>query len=165
LAQIIRFRMLMIAAGYEDGNDAATLRRDPMFKLALDRLPSDEELCSQSTISRLENLPDRRALLRLGRALIEQYCASGGRLKTMSAPPLPATSGLAESKSATGSSTSRRRRRRRSASRCDSGIKKAAGPAPICERIEFYPTTSVENQNGRSLAITACCMSVRALPQ
>src|SRR6266480_1403843 len=76
LAQINRFRMLMIAAGYEDGNDAATLRRDPMFKLALDRLPSDAELCSQSTISRLENLPDRRALLRLGRALIEQYCAS-----------------------------------------------------------------------------------------
>jgi Transposase DDE domain group 1 len=76
LAEIIRFRMLMIAAGYEDGNDADTLRRDPMFKLALDRLPSDDELCSQSTISRLENLPDVRALLRLGRALIEQYCAS-----------------------------------------------------------------------------------------
>jgi Transposase DDE domain group 1 len=76
LAQIIRFRMLMIAAGYEDGNDADTLRRDPMFKLALDRLPSGEDLCSQSTISRLENLPDLRALLRLGRALIEQYCGS-----------------------------------------------------------------------------------------
>jgi hypothetical protein len=76
LAEIIRFRMLMIAAGYQDGNDADMLRRDPMFKLALDRLPSDEELCSQSTISRLENLPDVRALLRLGRALIEQYCAS-----------------------------------------------------------------------------------------
>src|ERR1700730_4173092 len=76
LAEIIRFRMLMIAAGYEDGNDADTLRRDSMFKLALDRLPSDEELCSQSTISRLENLPDVRALLRLGRALVEQYCAS-----------------------------------------------------------------------------------------
>src|SRR5437763_1393302 len=40
------------------------------------RSPSDAELCSQSTISRLENLPDMRALLRLGRALIEQYCAS-----------------------------------------------------------------------------------------
>src|SRR2546430_6510312 len=76
LAQIIRFRMLMIAAGYEDGNDADTLRADPMFKLALDRLPSGEELCSQSTISRLENLPDLRALLRLGRALVEQYCGS-----------------------------------------------------------------------------------------
>src|SRR6266850_5769066 len=76
LAEIIRFRMLMIAAGYEDGNDAESLRADTMFKLALDRLPSDEELCSQSTISRLENLPDVRALLRLGRALVGQYCAS-----------------------------------------------------------------------------------------
>src|ERR1700746_304424 len=76
LAEIIRFRMLMIAAGYEDGNDANTLRADPMFKLALDRLPSGEELCSQSTVSRLENLPDRRVLLRLGQALVEQYCNS-----------------------------------------------------------------------------------------
>src|SRR5258706_13052918 len=72
LAEIIRFRMLMIAAGYEDGNDADSLRADAMFKLALDRLPSDEELCSQSTISRLENLPDRRALLRPGGAAVVQ---------------------------------------------------------------------------------------------
>src|SRR5437763_14613438 len=35
LAQIIRFRMLMIAAGYEDGNDADTLRAAPMFKSAV----------------------------------------------------------------------------------------------------------------------------------
>jgi len=76
LAEIIGFRMLMIAAGYEDGNDADTLRADPMFKLALERLPSDADLCSQSTISRLENLPDRRALLRLAGALLDQYCSS-----------------------------------------------------------------------------------------
>jgi hypothetical protein len=76
VAEIIRFRILMIAARYEDANDADALRGDPMFKLALDRLPSGEDLCSQSTISRLENLPDRRALLRLGRALVEQYCGS-----------------------------------------------------------------------------------------
>src|SRR5580693_2416138 len=76
LAAIIRFRMLMIAAESEDGNDADALLRGSMFKLALDRLPSGEDLCSQSTISRLENLPDRRALLRLGRALVEQYCGS-----------------------------------------------------------------------------------------
>src|SRR6201994_1610726 len=57
LAEIIRFRMLMIAAGYEDGNDADALRRDPMFKLALDRLPAGEELWSQLTISRLGKLP------------------------------------------------------------------------------------------------------------
>src|SRR6202162_6077915 len=76
LAEIIRFRMLMIAAGYEDGNDADALRRDPMFKLALDRLPSDDELCSPSTVSRLGNLPAFRLSLRLGRALIEHYCTS-----------------------------------------------------------------------------------------
>jgi hypothetical protein len=31
---MIRFRMLMIASGYQDGNDASTLRSDPAFKLA-----------------------------------------------------------------------------------------------------------------------------------
>ena len=76
LADIIRFRLLMIAAGYEDGNDASHLRRDPLFKMALDLAPSDRALCSQSTISRLENLPDTRALLRIGRALVDLYCAS-----------------------------------------------------------------------------------------
>src|SRR5918997_1577014 len=76
LADIIRFRLLMIAAGYEDGNDASGLRRDPLFKMALDRAPSDRELCSQPTISRLENLPDVRSLLRIGRAMVDLYCAS-----------------------------------------------------------------------------------------
>src|SRR3954451_5565813 len=76
LADIIRFRLLMIAAGYEDGNDASDLRRDPLFKMALDRAPSDRELCSQPTISRLENVPDGRSLLRMGRAMIDLYCAS-----------------------------------------------------------------------------------------
>ena len=35
LADIIRFRLMMISAGYEDGNDADSLRSDPMFKMAL----------------------------------------------------------------------------------------------------------------------------------
>jgi Transposase DDE domain group 1 len=76
LADIIRFRLLMITAGYEDGNDASSLRTDPMFKMALDLSPSDRELCSQSTISRLENLPDARALLHMGRAMVDLYCES-----------------------------------------------------------------------------------------
>jgi hypothetical protein len=76
LADIIRFRLLMISAGYEDGNDASSLRSDPMFKMALDLAPSDRELCSQSTISRLENLPDTRTLLRMGRAMVDLYCGS-----------------------------------------------------------------------------------------
>jgi len=45
VAEIIRFCTLMIGAGHEDDNDADALRRDPMFKLALDRLPAGEELC------------------------------------------------------------------------------------------------------------------------
>ena len=76
LAEIIRFRLLMIAAGYEDGIDANSLRGDPMFKMALDLAPSERELCSQSTISRLENLPDVRGLVRMGRAMVELYCGS-----------------------------------------------------------------------------------------
>ncbi len=76
LDSIIGFRMLMIAAGYEDGNDADALRRDPMFKLAMDRLPEHRDLCSQPTISRLENNPGARALLRMGRAMVDHYCES-----------------------------------------------------------------------------------------
>jgi|SRR5215207_4420845 len=32
IADILRFRMLMIADGYEDGNDVDSLRHDPAFK-------------------------------------------------------------------------------------------------------------------------------------
>jgi len=80
LADITRFRMLMIASGYEDGNDASTLRSDPAFKLAQGTLPSGPDLASQPTISRLENLPDVRSLLRMGRAFVDLYCASCARV-------------------------------------------------------------------------------------
>ena len=73
---IIGFRMLTIAAGYEDGNDAGALRRDPMFKLAMDRLPEQRDLCSQPTISRLENNPGAHALLGIGQAMVDHYCES-----------------------------------------------------------------------------------------
>jgi hypothetical protein len=80
LTDMIRFRMLMIAAGYEDGNDASSLRSDPAFKLAQGALPSGPDLASQPTISRLENLPDRRSLLGMGQALVDLYCASFRRV-------------------------------------------------------------------------------------
>jgi hypothetical protein len=76
MADILRFRMLMIAAGYEDGNDAGGLRHDAAFKLALGRLPDGAALCSQPTISRLENLPGPRDLLRMGQTMVGLYCAS-----------------------------------------------------------------------------------------
>ena len=46
LSDVIRFRLLMIAAGYEDGNDASRLRDDPLFKMAMNLTPSDRQLCS-----------------------------------------------------------------------------------------------------------------------
>jgi hypothetical protein len=42
----------------------------------MDLSPSDRELSSQSTISHLENLPDARALLRIGRSMVDLYCDS-----------------------------------------------------------------------------------------
>src|SRR5260370_15295293 len=47
LADIIRFRLLMIGARYEDGNDANSLRAHPIVKLALDLSPSYRALFSQ----------------------------------------------------------------------------------------------------------------------
>ena len=44
LAALIDFRMLMIACGYEDGNDATALRSDPAFKLAQGVLLSGPDL-------------------------------------------------------------------------------------------------------------------------
>jgi hypothetical protein len=41
---MIGFRMQMIAAGYEDGNDANRLRGDPAFKMARDLPPSGRDL-------------------------------------------------------------------------------------------------------------------------
>jgi len=60
LANMISFRMKMVAAGYEDGNDARRLRSDPVFKMGQDQLSSGHDLASQSTLCRLENLPDVR---------------------------------------------------------------------------------------------------------
>jgi len=77
LAEMIRFRALLIAAGYEDGNDCDTLRADPAFKLAVGRLPeSAADLCSQPTMCRLENLPGPTALKRMMAAMVELFCDS-----------------------------------------------------------------------------------------
>jgi hypothetical protein len=76
LADLIGFRLLMIAAGYEDGNDASSLRADPMFKMALDVLPSDRELCSQPTISRLASNAHSRSVKSLGYRTHLRLCSS-----------------------------------------------------------------------------------------
>jgi hypothetical protein len=77
LADMIRARIFAIACGYEDGNDLDRLRNDPAFKLACGRLPdTDRDLCSQPTLSRLENAPCLREAIRLSYALVELWMDS-----------------------------------------------------------------------------------------
>jgi len=77
LEDILRARILAIACGYPDADDLDDLRSDPAFKLACGRLPeSGDDLASQPTISRWENAPDLRTLLRLGYAMIDLWCQS-----------------------------------------------------------------------------------------
>ena len=74
---IVGARVLAIGCGHEDGNDLDWLRKDPAFKLACGRMPdSGHDLCSQPTISRLENAPRLKDVVRLTYALVDQWCAS-----------------------------------------------------------------------------------------
>ena len=74
LYTLIRQRIFQIMAGYEDCNDAGSLRSDPIFKTICGRRPdSDPDLGSQPTLSRLENQVTRRDLVRIGRWLLERY--------------------------------------------------------------------------------------------
>jgi hypothetical protein len=80
LPDILRARILAIACGYEDANDLDHLRSDPALKLACGHLPdSGRDLCSQPTMSRCENAPSLREVIRLMRAMVAQDCASYAR--------------------------------------------------------------------------------------
>lgn len=81
IAEMLRFRIFAIAAGYADADDCDALRADPIFKLAVGRGPeTGEALCSQPTMSRLENRVSWRTLVRLQAALIDQFCASWAKV-------------------------------------------------------------------------------------
>jgi hypothetical protein len=77
VSDILRARILAISCGYEDGDDLDHLRIDPAFKLACGRLPdSGDDLCSQPTVSRWENAPTLREVVRMTYAMVDFYCAS-----------------------------------------------------------------------------------------
>ncbi len=78
--EMLRLRMFAIAAGYEDADDCDSLRYDPIFKMAVGRLPrTGEPLCSQPTMSRLENAPSKIEVARAMAAMVDQFCTSYGR--------------------------------------------------------------------------------------
>ena len=69
-----RQRLYQIVQGYEDCNDADTLRHDPLLKTVCDRTPNDPVgLSSQPTLSRFENAPDALTLRRLTRWYEQSY--------------------------------------------------------------------------------------------
>ena len=74
---MIAQRVVAIALGYEDLNDHLTLRVDPALQVAAGAAPdADAPLASPSTLCRLENRVDRRALIRIAAALVDQFIAS-----------------------------------------------------------------------------------------
>lgn len=76
--ELLAQRIYQIGCGYEDGNDANTLRNDPMFRLGVGRLPfdADSALASAAPISRFEHAATRREIYRISEALVEQFIAS-----------------------------------------------------------------------------------------
>jgi hypothetical protein len=81
LLTLVRQRLFAIAQGYEDNNDAATLAKDPVFKIMAGKAPeSAGDLASQPTLSRFENRVTTKDLRRLSGWLLDLY------LKTHPAP-------------------------------------------------------------------------------
>ena len=80
LLDLFRQRVYQIVAGYDDQDDADTLRSDPLLKLVCGRLPeSDPDLASQPTFSRLENGFSARDCYRLAEALGAVYLRERAR--------------------------------------------------------------------------------------
>ena len=73
---MVRQRIYGILADYEDQNDHDTLRSDPVFKLIADRLPNDQHLASQPTLSRFENAISIPDLWRLRDVLVDLFIQS-----------------------------------------------------------------------------------------
>lgn len=88
LEELLSQRVFQIALGYEDANDCDELRTDVGLKVACGRLPiTGEDLCSQATMTRLENgiVREKRHgigrgdLYRMAKALVDIYIASYAR--------------------------------------------------------------------------------------
>jgi hypothetical protein len=80
LSELLTQRILAIACGYEDANDAARLASDPIHKLLVGRDPvNGADLASQPTLSRFENSPNRKELFRVAEALADRVIERHGR--------------------------------------------------------------------------------------
>ena len=74
LDEMLAQRVYQITCGYEDCNDADDLRRDPLLKTSIGRLPeTDPDLASQPTLSRFENRVTRTQLRRMAEVFVDSF--------------------------------------------------------------------------------------------
>jgi hypothetical protein len=80
LEELLTQRVMAIACGYEDANDAAHLASDPVHKLLVGRDPQQgSDLASQPTLSRFENSVNRKELFAMAEALAEVVIERHGK--------------------------------------------------------------------------------------
>jgi len=74
LDELLAQRVYQIACGYEDCNGADDMRRDPVLKTSVGRLPeTDPDLASQPTLSRFENRVTRTQLRHLAEMFVDLF--------------------------------------------------------------------------------------------
>ena len=75
--EILSQRVGQILSGYVDANDCDTFKSDPMLKMFSGKDPLDDpDLCSQPTMSRLENSVTRKDLYRIAQSILEYFLDS-----------------------------------------------------------------------------------------
>ncbi len=79
LRDLVAQRLYGLGCGYEDLNDHAALRQDPLMQTALG---TGEALGSSTTLCRMERSANRADMVALSRLLVEQFIASHPALPT-----------------------------------------------------------------------------------
>ena len=74
--EMVSQRIGQILCGYEDANDCNMLRGDSALKMSVGRKPSDADLSSQPTMTRLENNVDSKTLYKIGKLFVDEYIRS-----------------------------------------------------------------------------------------
>jgi len=76
LYSLLNQRIFQISAGYEDANDCDSLNMDAIFKMCVNKFPSDSSLSSQPTMSRFENSVSNSDLYRMAECFARKFIES-----------------------------------------------------------------------------------------
>lgn len=73
IGQMLRQRIMQIAAGYEDANDCNVLRNDGILKVCTGQ---EQSMATQPTMSRFENQVGNRELYNMGKVFVDGFISS-----------------------------------------------------------------------------------------